>query len=137
MEISCYFLLSETIVSFVVRYYFFVIWEIIELLKCQTFALSKGVAKVMLKSDSNFPQNFFYLLQWKPLKNADKCFLFRLKFPFSSQDISIFVLTFWSHRKNVLIRNISLFQNSWRHNLFNKQLQYTYCPISLEVKATR
>ena len=24
----------------------------------------------------------------------------------------------------------------WRHNLVNKQLQYTYCPISHEVKTT-
>ena len=24
-----------------------------------------------------------------------------------------------------------------RHNLINKQLQYTYCPISHEVKTTR
>ena len=29
------------------------------------------------------------------------------------------------------------FPNSWHHNLFNKQLQYTYFPISREVKATR
>ena len=28
-------------------------------------------------------------------------------------------------------------QNSWRHNLFNKQLQYTDCPISYAVKITR
>ena len=29
------------------------------------------------------------------------------------------------------------FQNSWRHNLFNKQSQYSYCPIFQEVKSTR
>ena len=29
------------------------------------------------------------------------------------------------------------FQNLERRNLVNKQLQYTYCPISQEVKATR
>ena len=28
-------------------------------------------------------------------------------------------------------------QNLERRNLVNKQLQYTYCPISQEVKATR
>ena len=28
-------------------------------------------------------------------------------------------------------------QNLWRHNLVNKQLQYTNCPISHDVKTTR
>ena len=34
--------------------------------------------------------------KWKPFKNDEKCFLFHLKSPFSSQDIWIFVLTVWS-----------------------------------------
>ena len=32
---------------------------------------------------------------------------------------------------------VRILENSLRHNLANKQLQYTYCPISHEVKATR
>ena len=36
---------------------------------------------------------------WKPFKNYEKCFLFHLKSPFCSQDISVFVSTFCSCRK--------------------------------------
>ena len=32
-------------------------------------------------------KNLFYLLQWKPFKNGEKCFLFRFKSSFCSQDI--------------------------------------------------
>ena len=38
-----------------------------------------------LKSPSK--KDLLYLLQWKPLKNDDKCFLFHLKSSFRSQDI--------------------------------------------------
>ena len=38
--------------------------------------------------------------------------------------------TAWLERKGYL-------RNSWHHNLVNKQLQYTCCPISHEVKTTR
>ena len=40
-------------------------------------------------------KNLIYLLQRKPFKNAEKCFLFHIKIYFHSQDIQIFVLTFW------------------------------------------
>ena len=53
-------------------------------------------------------KNSFYLLQWKSFKNDEKCFLAHLKSYFRSQDIYIFVLTFWSCRKNDLIRKIRL-----------------------------
>ena len=33
---------------------------------------------------------------WKPFKNDEKCFLFYLKSSFRSQDISVFVISFWS-----------------------------------------
>ena len=36
-------------------------------------------------------------------------------------------------KKNALIRKISL----WCHNPGHKQLEYTYCPVSQEVKAIR
>ena len=39
------------------------------------------------------------------MKNA---FYFILKISFSSQDIEIFIMTFWSYRKNGLIRKIRL-----------------------------
>ena len=49
-----------------------------------------------------------YLLDWKPFKNDEKSFFFRLKSYFCSQDISVFVMTFWSCRKNDLIRKTRL-----------------------------
>ena len=51
----------------------------------------------------------FYLLQWKPFKNDEKDFSFHLKSSLRSQDIKIFVLNFWSSRKNGLIRKMWLF----------------------------
>ena len=48
----------------------------------------QGVLKTMFKVGLSPPkQNSFYLLQWKPFKNDEKCFLFHLKNSFRSQDI--------------------------------------------------
>ena len=57
-------------------------------------------------------------------------FYFYLNALFCSQDLEIFVLNFWSCRKNCLIRNISLkelqtynhYKNSWKHNQHAKLL---------------
>ena len=46
-----------------------------------------------------FEKSCFYLLQWKPFKNDEKCFLFHAKSFFRSKDIQIFALTFWLCRK--------------------------------------
>ena len=76
-----------------------------------------------------------YLLDWKPFKNGEKCFLFHLKSFFRSKDVYVFVTTFWPCRKNsLIIRWISKFMTS-QPGL--KQLQYTYCPISHKVKANQ
>ena len=42
---------------------------------------------IILKSDPHTPNKLFYLLQWKPFRTDDKCFLFHLKRFFCSQDI--------------------------------------------------
>ena len=70
----------------------------------------------------------------KMVKNA---FYFILKFFLF---ISLFVLKifkflacFWVCSKNGLIRKINL----WRHSLVKKELQYTCCSISHELKTTR
>ena len=42
------------------------------------------------------------------IENYKKCFLFHLKSSFRSKDISVFVTTFWSYRKNGLIRKTRL-----------------------------
>ena len=55
--------------------------------------------------DSHFPKKFLLKM---PFKNGEKCFLFHLKSTFRSKDISAFVRTFCSCRKNGLIRKIRL-----------------------------
>ena len=61
----------------------------------------------LLKSDSHLPKNFCYFLDLKPFKKDEKC-LFHLNSSFRSQDIQVFVTTFWSCRNNGLIRKIGL-----------------------------
>ena len=53
-------------------------------------------------------KNLCYLLDWKPFKNDEKCFLFHLENSICSQDIYVFVMTFWSCRKNDMIKKIGL-----------------------------
>ena len=53
---------------------------------------SKFCSKIRILT---FQKNGFYLFQWKPFKNDEKSFLFYIKSSFRSQDIYIFVLTFW------------------------------------------
>ena len=65
-------------------------------------------SNVKIKLDSHLPKKLFCLLQWKPFKNDEKWFLFHLKSSLRSQDISIFVLSFWQCRKNYLIIKIGL-----------------------------
>ena len=58
-----------------------------------------------LKSDSHLPEQLFFIcFNDSPSKIMRKCFLFHHKTSFRSQDISIFVFTFWASRKNGLIR---------------------------------
>ena len=49
-----------------------------------------------------------------------KCFLFHLKSSFRSEDIKIFIVAFWSCRKNGLITKIRLISKARRHNLVKK-----------------
>ena len=46
-------------------------------------------------------------------------------------------MTSWSCIKTTWLKRSGQFWNLWRHNLVKKELQYTYYPISQEVKATR
>ena len=52
------------------------------------------------KSDFHLSKKLCYLVDWKPFKNDENAFYFVLK--------ALFVKTFWSCRKNDLIRKISL-----------------------------
>ena len=48
-----------------------------------------------------------------------------------------FCLDFLVIYKNGLIKKIRLVSKFMRQNLVNKQLQYTYCPVSQKVKTIR
>ena len=53
-------------------------------------------------------QQTFKLDAHLPKKNCVVCFLFHLKSSFRSQDIEVFVTTFWLCRKNGLTRKVRL-----------------------------
>ena len=55
-----------------------------------------------------FQKKIFLFASMIALQNDEKCFLFDLKSSFRSQDIQIFVLTFWACKTNGLIRKIRL-----------------------------
>ena len=78
-----------------------------------------------------------YLLHWKPFKNDEECFYFFLKALFVLKIFKFLPWLFSHVEKTDWLEREGQFQNLWRHNLVKKQLQYTYCPISHEVKATR
>ena len=68
------------------------------------------------------------------MKNA---FYFILKALFFLNIFKFLSWVFGHVEKKAWLEREDQFQNSWRRNLVNKQLQYRYCPISHEVKTTR
>ena len=90
-----------------------------------------------VKVGVHLPKKFCYLLHWKPFKNPEKWFLFRLKSSCRSEDVYVFAMNFWSCMKKGLIRKIRLTSQCKTSQPGYKQLQYTYCQTSHEVKATR
>ena len=85
-----------------------------------------GICSYILKVGlSPSKKKYFYLLEWKPFKNDEKCFLFHLESSFRSPYIKIFVLTFWSYRKNGLIRKVRLiskFMTTWLTNNYDTHI---------------
>ena len=77
-----------------------------------------------------------FLATESPLKVIKKAFYFPLKALFVLK-IFKFCVDFLVMYENGLIRNIRLILKFRRHNVLNKQLQYTYCPISQEVKGNQ
>ena len=72
-----------------------------------------GCLWIVLKVHSQVWDNFWEL---KLFKNDKKSFFISLKSSFHSQDIYIFILTFWSCRKNDLIRkefNFKIYFTTW------------------------
>ena len=61
-------------------------------------------------------------------------FYFFLKALFVFKVLKFFSQLFSHVEKTAWLEKESEFQNLWCRRLVNKQLQYTYCPISHEVK---
>ena len=94
------------------------------------------VCQSPLKSGSHLPKKFVLFGSMKALYRWREMLLFHRKSFFRSQFILIFVLDFWLY-KTTWLEISCWFQNLWLQSLVNKQLQYKYCLISHEVKATR
>ena len=62
----------------------------------------------LFKSDPHLPKTFVLFARFSDSHLPKKCFLFHLKSSFRSQDIKVFVTTFWAFRKNDLIKKIRL-----------------------------
>ena len=112
-------------------------------------AVNRALARIF-PSSSNFKIFFLFLfIFFKSYRNSfgnsyTKCSVLDIKFHFTCGELKlhekIFKYFSWifSHVEKVaLLERSGWFQNLWRHNLINKQLQDTYCPISHEVKTTR
>ena len=84
-----------------------------------------------------FQNNCFYLLQWTPFKNDDKCFSFRVKISFRSYQIFTFSSWFFGYVENALRKKLWLISKFITPNTGQQIIQYTYYPISQEVKGTR
>ena len=95
---------------------------------CLPYFYCKWLANTifLLMLDSHLPEKLSLFVS---LIARQTCFLFHLNISFRSEDIPSFVLTFWLCRKNG-----SKFTMS---NQVNIQLQYTYYPVSHNVKATK
>ena len=85
----------------------------------RTLIFQKVFLFASMKPQIQMMKNYFYFI-----------FLFSRKFKFLSWLFSYV-------EKNGLIWNIRLISNKLSHNLVKKQLQYTYFPISHEVKGNQ
>ena len=68
------------------------------------------------------------------MKNA---FCFFLKALFVLKILTFLSRLFGHAGKKAWLERSGYLQNSWRHKLVYRQLQYTYCLISHKVEATR
>ena len=105
----------------------------------QKWTKTDFVNQIWLKigiSPSKKKRKCFICFNESLLKKIKNVFYFTLKALFILKIFEFFVLDFGQVEKTACVE-----RNLWRHNLVNKQLQYTYWytywPISPEVKATR
>ena len=71
-----------------------------------------------------------------PLKMMKNAFYFILKALFVLKIFKFLSWLFGNVEKTAWLEIWGEFRNLWRHSLVNKELQYTYCSISHELKAT-
>ena len=95
--------------------------------------------EMILKSDSQLQKkkNVLTCLIESSLKVMKNAFYLILG-AFLVLNIFKFLSRLFGHiEKTAWLKRYSWFQNSWRHNVVYKQLQYSYFPISNIVKTTR
>ena len=88
-----------------------------------------------LKSHSHSPKKIIICFNKSPLKMMKNAFYFIIKARFFLQIFKVLSWLFRHVEKTAWLEGQGLFQNLWRHNLVNKQWQYTYWPISHQVQA--
>ena len=91
----------------------------------------------MLSPDSNLPKKKISCFNESLLKMMKNTFYSILNVIFVL-NISIFLSLNLGHiEETALLEKSNSFQNVSRHNLVNKRLQCTYCPISHKLKITK
>ena len=106
--------------------------------KCHFLKNSLNFTEIKLKVGLSPSKNFFVIcFSAALLKMIKNPFYFILKALFVLKIFKLLSWLFWSHRKNGLIRKTKLISKLMTSHLVNEQLQYTYCLLFHEVKATR
>ena len=101
---------------------------------CPTMKLHKSPLLMANIMQSQVRDNFG---NWKPWKNMKNAFYFILKALFLLKIFKFLSWVFGHVEKTVWLGREGQFQSLSRHNLVNKQLKYTYCLTSHELKARR
>ena len=100
---------------------------------CENSVFIDVVARYRLNSDSHIPKSLFlFSLMKGPIKMTKNAFHFVLKALFVLE-----IFRFLAMSRNGLIRKLWLISKFMTSQTGEKKLQYTYCPISQEVKATK
>ena len=101
--------------------------------------ISSSISQWKLKVGLSFSKkkNYFICFNESPLKMMKNAFYFILKALFILKIFKFLSRLFGHAGKTAWLERYDWFKNLWCHSLVNKHLQYTYYPISHEVKATR
>ena len=81
------------------------------------FACCCGISTIFKTCVCYFLSNFYFFTKWEPIKNYEKCFLFRLKSSYPSQDIQIFVIFSLLYQNFQIQKDKRKWNNLWYHEL--------------------